>query len=268
MEYLKSSIAIKDYLLNEFPLPDIALELIINNLKLAVDIDGYTKEMLQYFINNHFKADYTNVCNLLVENIACRKYNKTYSKLNKYELIGVIQHFNINIPIRPKQINYIKNIDTNVRNVDMTNLHIISNNFPIKSFMDYKLNTKESVFEHYVGFSIHYNILQHKVLIIYEYFYEPEKTFNQNNFKIYNCSDEKIINDIILVYTYFTLNKNKIKNFDNLFTQNAYIDLYDKIKSKSADYLLAFELLNMIEEDVRKQILKNAEELLLSIYNV
>ena len=260
MEYLKSSIAIKDYLLNEFPLPDIALELIINNLKLAVDIDGYTKEMLQYFINNHFKADYTNVCNLLVENIACRKYNKTYSKLNKYELIGVIQHFNINIPIRPKPINVdITNIKENFKktikeiireNVDQFNTSLISNlfglihfpkesilysldNFPKRTFIEYTKHKDE--FIKYIGFSRH-----NQILIIYEYDYMKEPEYNQNNFTTYYCinANTELINDMSIVYKYLFLQKldiyekYKADKFNELCKKNALIELYDKIKQK------------------------------------
>ena len=53
MEHIYKSIEIKDYLYYFFPLPDLAIELVINNLKLAVDLNGYTNEMLKLYIKKH-----------------------------------------------------------------------------------------------------------------------------------------------------------------------------------------------------------------------
>ena len=45
MEHIYKSIDIKNYLICYFPLPDLAIEIIINNLKLAIDLNGYTNDI-------------------------------------------------------------------------------------------------------------------------------------------------------------------------------------------------------------------------------
>lgn len=283
MEYLESSIAIKDYLLNEFPLPDIALELIINNLKLAVDLNGYTKEMLEYFINNHFKADYTNLYKC---EFACRKYNKTYSKLNKYELIGVIQHFDIDIPFRPKRINVdITNIKENFENFKKTFEEIITkddeqfkfntddqidesiildlfelihlpkgsilyslDNFPKKTFIEYTLYKDESI--KYIGFSLH-----NQILIIYEYNYMKERAYTQNNFTTYYCinANTELISDISIVYRYFSLQK-----FDFYEKTLQKLDIYKNIKADKFNELCTKNALIELYNKIKQQCNKNA----------
>lgn len=102
MEHIYKSIEIKDYLYSFFPLPDLAIELVINNLKLAVDLNGYTNEMLKLYIQQ---------CNIIDLNKYIRKkygkYRSNLGLLKKYQLIKVIQHFDIPVPLKPYKIDII-----------------------------------------------------------------------------------------------------------------------------------------------------------------
>ena len=102
MEHLYKSIEIKNYLICFFPLPDLAIELIIKNLKLAVDLNGYTNEMLKLYIKQHKIVD--------VNKYLRKKYGKYRSNLGllkRYQLIKVIQHFDIPVPLKPYKIDII-----------------------------------------------------------------------------------------------------------------------------------------------------------------
>ena len=95
MEHIYKSIEIKNYILTFFPLPDLALELIINNLKLAVDLNGYTNDFLKIYIVNNLKK------NIDLNKYLHKKYGKgrsSLSLLKKYQLIHIIQYYNIDIP--------------------------------------------------------------------------------------------------------------------------------------------------------------------------
>ena len=97
MEHIYKSIEIKNYILTFFPLPDLALELIINNLKLAVDLNGYTNDFLKIYIVNNLKK------NIDLNKYLHKKYGKgrsSLSLLKKYQLIHIIQYYNIDIPLR------------------------------------------------------------------------------------------------------------------------------------------------------------------------
>ena len=104
MEHLYKSIEIKNYLICFFPLPDLAIELIIKDLKLAIDLNGYTNEMLKIYILNYFKVrDELNV-------YLRKKYGKYRSNLGllkKFHLIHLIQHFDIPVPLKPYKIDII-----------------------------------------------------------------------------------------------------------------------------------------------------------------
>tara|TARA_B110000444_G_C18819268_1_gene586829 strand:- start:168 stop:764 length:597 start_codon:yes stop_codon:yes gene_type:complete len=102
MEHIYKSIEIKDYLYSFFPLPDLAIELVIKNLKLAVDLNGYTNEMLKLYIKQHKIVD--------VNKYLRKKYGKYRSNLGllkRYQLIKVIQHFDIPVPLKPYKIDII-----------------------------------------------------------------------------------------------------------------------------------------------------------------
>ena len=87
MEHLYKSIEIKNYLISFFPLPDLAIELIIKNLKLAIDLNGYTNEMLKKYILNNFK-----VRDELNEYLRKKngKYRSSLGLLKKFHLIHLI----------------------------------------------------------------------------------------------------------------------------------------------------------------------------------
>lgn len=111
MEHLYKSIEIKNYLICFFPLPDLAIELIIKNLKLAIDLNGYTNEMLKIYILNNLKK--RDELNLYIRK-KYGKYRSSLSLLKKFHLIHLIQHFNINIPLKPYVIDVIKEFQNNI----------------------------------------------------------------------------------------------------------------------------------------------------------
>ena len=85
MEHIYKSIEIKDYLYSFFPLPDLAIELVIKNLKLAVDLNGYTNEILKLYIKHH------NILDL-------NKYlRKTYGKYRSN--LGLLNLWTFKMPI-------------------------------------------------------------------------------------------------------------------------------------------------------------------------
>jgi hypothetical protein len=102
MEHIYKSIEIKDYLYYFFPLPDLAIELVINNLKLAVDLNGYTNEMLKLYIKKHKIVD----LNKYLRN-TYGKYRSNLGLLKRYQLIKVIQYFDIPVPLKPYKIDII-----------------------------------------------------------------------------------------------------------------------------------------------------------------
>ena len=128
MEHIYKSIEIKNYILTFFPLPDLALELIINYLKLAVDLNGYTNNFLKKYIKNNIKNK------IDLNKFLYIKYHKKHLKLlKKYQLIHIIQYYNIDIPLKKyqnillkyKYINKINiNIENNIININ-TNLYNI-----------------------------------------------------------------------------------------------------------------------------------------------
>lgn len=106
MEHIYKSIEIKDYLYYFFPLPDLAIELVINNLKLAVDLNGYTNEMLKLYIKKHKIVDLNKYLRKTYG-----KYRSNLGLLKRYQLIKVIQHFDIPVPLKPYKIDKFLNKD-------------------------------------------------------------------------------------------------------------------------------------------------------------
>lgn len=227
MEHLYKSITIKNFILEEFPLPNIALDLIIDNLKLAVDLNGYTNKMLYLYIDNHFKKKIETLNTYLY-----KKYGKNRNrleKLKKYQLINVIQHFEVDIPLRPFKIDYIQNIDDTIILEKIYNMNILYN---IKQISFYK--TKDDV------------------LFIKE-------TYAQNT-GIYYCTNKKLIKNILLIYDYFQ----KKETLDNLntftsrlnkiYTEDAYFKLYYKtiIKCTKIDFNMDISIhLNYLKMPIR-----------------
>jgi len=120
MEHIYKSIEIRDYLYSFFPLPDLAIELVIKNLKLAVDLNGYTNEMLKLYIKHHNIADLNKY---LRKNYG--KYRSNLSLLKRYQLVKVIQHFDINIPLKPYKIDIIdKYLNDNKITYENRNIYV------------------------------------------------------------------------------------------------------------------------------------------------
>jgi hypothetical protein len=120
MEHIYKSIEIRDYLYFFFPLPDLAIELIINNLKLAVDLNGYTNEMLKIYIKQY---KIINLNKYLRKNYG--KYRSNLGLLKRYQLIKVIQYFDIPIPLKPYKIDIIdKFLNDNKIRYENKNIYI------------------------------------------------------------------------------------------------------------------------------------------------
>jgi hypothetical protein len=211
MEHLYNSIKIKDYLIKYFPLPNIPLELIINNLKLAIDLNGYTNENLKYYIKFNFNNNNQKL-NLYLK----KKYGKYRSNLNllkKYQLIHIIQYFNINIPIKPNKdyiLNIFKdkyNININI-NKNIINFSINNDNFNFlkKKLIKININSEHNIY------------LYFKNIIIYNKDYYISNFIIFNDFKYltlyYNTFNPFKINKLILLYYYTTILNNNL-NFEN-----------------------------------------------------
>jgi len=120
MEHLYKSIEIKNYLYSFFPLPDLAIELVIKNLKLAVDLNGYTNEMLKLYIKQHKIVDLNKY---LRKNYG--KYRSSLGLLKKYQLVKVIQHFDILVPLKPYKIDIIdKYLNDNEIRYENRNIYV------------------------------------------------------------------------------------------------------------------------------------------------
>ena len=206
MEHLYKSIEIKNYLINNFPLPDIAVELIISNLKLAIDLNGYTNQMLLQYINRYCSKDFADIKTYLR-----KKYGKNRNcleKLKKYQLINVIQTFNVDIPVRPFKINYIDDIDVNIEK-DKT----------------YRINTLFINSRSFIETQI--CICKHTDNLLF-----IKKTFRQRDY-IYYSTNKKLIKNILLIYNYFEKIDLDIQNitnfhnkFDKIYKSDAYSNLY------------------------------------------
>tara|TARA_B000000477_G_scaffold8209_1_gene6663 strand:- start:2697 stop:3026 length:330 start_codon:yes stop_codon:yes gene_type:complete len=108
MEHIYKSIEIKDYLYSFFPLPDLAIELVIKNLKLAVDLNGYTNEILKLYIKHHNIVDLNKYLRKTYG-----KYRSNLGLLKRYQLIKVIQYFDIPVPLKPYKIDKYLNDNRN-----------------------------------------------------------------------------------------------------------------------------------------------------------
>jgi|TARA_Y100000385_G_scaffold196593_1_gene203586 hypothetical protein len=136
MEHIYKSIEIKNYILTFFPLPDLALELIINNLKLAVDLNGYTNDLLKKYIENNIK-DKINLNKYLH-----KKYGKgrsSLSLLKKYQLIHIIQYYNIDISLKRYGNILLEYQNNNKIKIDIEN-NIIKINTDLSN-IELKINT-------------------------------------------------------------------------------------------------------------------------------
>ena len=93
MYHILHSIKFKQYLYDILPFPDLAIEIIMYYLKLAVDLNGYTNfDLKTYIIHYNFNNN--------IDTYLFNKYKKIYNA-KKYQLIDSIQKFNIPIELLP-----------------------------------------------------------------------------------------------------------------------------------------------------------------------
>tara|TARA_E500000331_G_scaffold341793_1_gene374692 strand:- start:1353 stop:2264 length:912 start_codon:yes stop_codon:yes gene_type:complete len=115
MEHIYTSIDIENELYNIFP-PTV-VECMRKYLKLAIDLNGYTNKQLREFI-------YDQKMNNEINKYVSKKYGKSrscVSKLKKYQMIHVIQHYNFNIPLLRFPIDIFKEpYDNSFENVEWT----------------------------------------------------------------------------------------------------------------------------------------------------
>lgn len=126
MCHILKSIDFKTLLYDILPFPDLAIEIIIKYLGLAIDLNGYTNAELKLYIYKNT----TRGIPLFLKTVY-GKHRSTIDKLKKYQLIHVIQHFSIPIVIYPFKINYIaKYFNDNIINlkIDNNNITFESNN--------------------------------------------------------------------------------------------------------------------------------------------
>ena len=217
MEHLYKSIEIKNYLLNNFPLPDIAVELVINNLKLAIDLNGYTNQMLLEYINRYCKQD--------IKPYLRKKYGKNRNcleKLKKYQLIHIIQIFNVDIPLRPFRINYIDNIDINI---EKEKTYIINTEFINLTF------SKQTLC---------FNKYNDDIIFVKQKF----RMQTHNRDYVYYSKNKKVINNILLIYNYFVkfdLDTEDITNFHYKFDKIHKRDAYSKLYYNAIDKLIPID---------------------------
>ena len=220
MEHLYKSIEIKNYLLNNFPLPDIAVELIISNLKLAIDLNGYTNQMLLQYINKYCSKNFADIKTYLR-----KKYGKnrnSLEKLKKYQLINVIQTFNVDIPVRPFRVNYIDNIDIN-----------------IEKEKTYRINT-EFINLTFTKQTLCFNKHNDDIIFVKQKF----RMQTHNRDYVYYSKNKKVINNILLIYNYFVkfdLNTEDITNFHYKFDKIHKKDAYSKLYYNAIDKLIPID---------------------------
>ena len=103
-ENLYSSIQIVCTLKRVFP--DLVVQKIRNYAKLAIDLNGYTLKELKTFV---YEKYHYNIKIVIIHNYAKEKYKCPFNKLNRVQVIDVIQKINVEIPIlRNRLDNYYK----------------------------------------------------------------------------------------------------------------------------------------------------------------
>ena len=89
MNNLSTSILFKQEINNVLQLPELVIEKILNYLCLAIDLEGYTNNELQYYIDDIDKFK-----------LLC---NKSIYNAKRKDLIKYIQHYNVPIMLYPFQ---------------------------------------------------------------------------------------------------------------------------------------------------------------------
>jgi hypothetical protein len=214
MEHLYKSIDIKNYLICYFPLPDLAIELIIDNLKLAIDLNGYTNIMLKTYImfNNINLNEYIRL-----------KYGKNRSNLSllkKYQLIHIIQHYNIDIPLQPYKIDELKKFkeDNNIT-LSTENNSIIINNITLSVNTLIPININSSIIKNLFIYikTINNNKISNYALVC---------KYNNNNISIIiNITTKIDYVKLALLYCYTTVYNNNLTFTRKRTTDNLYIEM-------------------------------------------
>jgi len=222
MEHLYKSIEIKNYLICFFPLPDLAIELIIKNLKLAIDLNGYTNEMLKKYILNNFK-----VRDELNEYLRKKngKYRSSLGLLKKFHLIHLIQHFNIDIPLKPYAIDFIKQFQNNINITTENNIITIKVDDKVielkpNTLINLNVLVKDNLYLYYK--EIHKNK-------IYNYILVSKRSHTLS--VICNVKSGPDITKIALLYYYTTIINTKMNNLlDELYIEikKIFLSMYDR----------------------------------------
>lgn len=204
MEHIYKSIEIKNYILTFFPLPDLALELIINNLKLAVDLDGYTNDFLKIYIEKKLKNK------IDLNKYLRKKYGKGRSNLSllkRYQLIHIIQYYSIDIPLRRYGNILLEYQNNNKIKIDIENniikINTDLNNIELKTNTIIKLAINDDLFLYIYIKKIKNNKIYNYIII-----------YQQDNIIQILFNNRIGINAIKLgiLYSYFEIFKH---NYDN-----------------------------------------------------
>jgi hypothetical protein len=193
MEHIYKSIEIRDYLYSFFPLPDLAIELIINNLKLAVDLNGYTNEMLKLYINQHKIVDLNKYLRKTYG-----KYRSNLSLLKRYQLIKVIQHFNIPVSLKPYKIDIIdKYLNDNGIKYENKNIYVNDKLYIVNNIITLGRITIDITYDNYIvklgDLCYRNNKIEYKTIIFLYCYYN---IIENNNIEM-DVHKNKILNKII-----------------------------------------------------------------------
>ena len=221
MEHIYKSIDIKNYLICYFPLPDLAIEIIINNLKLAIDLNGYTNDNLKTYIMFNQKNSKELNCYIRSK---YGKYRSNLSVLKKYQLIHLIHNYNINIPLKPFKTDLFKKFqeDNNIKlSLEHESIIINMNNnkttLPVNTLIPIKINDI-MIQKLYIYFkNISKKHISNFVLIC---------KYNNNEITLINNTTVKIdYYKIALLYCYTTVLNNNLSFDGERTTDELYIEM-------------------------------------------
>jgi hypothetical protein len=220
MEHIYKSIEIRNYLYSFFPLPDLAIELVINNLKLAVDLNGYTNEMLKKYIKQHKIVDLNQYLRKTYG-----KYRSNLGLLKRYQLIKVIQYFDILVPLKRYKIDFINQFQNNINITTENNIITIKVDDKVielkpNTLINLNVLVKDNLYLYYK--EIHKNK-------IYNYILVSKRSHTLSI--ICNVKSGPDITKIALLYYYTTIINTKINNLlDELYIEmkKIFLSMYDR----------------------------------------
>ena len=193
MEHIYKSIEIKDYLYSFFPLPDLAIELVIKNLKLAVDLNGYTNEILKLYIKHHNIVDLNKYLRKTYG-----KYRSNLGLLKRYQLIKVIQHFDIPVLLKPYKINIIdKYLNDNGITYENKNIYVGDKLYIVDNIITLGRITIDITYDNYIvklgDLCYRNNKIEYKTIIFLYCYYN---IIENRNIEM-DVQKNKILNEII-----------------------------------------------------------------------